>query len=50
MTTAPSDRRALAVLVLAGLAVGTAVWLLLHAVKIDSREIIRHNFFESSIV
>ena len=28
MSTAPSDRRALAVLVLAGLAVGTAVWLL----------------------
>ena len=28
MTTAPSDRRALAVLVLAGLAVGTAGWLL----------------------
>ena len=28
MTTAPSDRRALTVLVLAGLAVGTSVWLL----------------------
>ena len=28
MTTAPSDRRALAVLVLSGLALGVAVWLL----------------------